>query len=42
MKIWIPSASRDEEAATYEICGQYLGNDTREQIVEAEAPWKRM
>jgi hypothetical protein len=41
MKFGVHS-SRDEEAATYEICGSYLGNDIGSQIVGAEAPWKRM
>jgi hypothetical protein len=42
MKFGVHSGSKDEEAATYEICGPYLGNDIGEQIVGAEAPWKRM
>jgi len=41
MKFGVHS-SRDEEAATYEICGSYLGNDIGPQILGAEAPWKRM
>ncbi len=30
------------EAATYEICGPYLGSEIGEQIIGAESPWKRM
>jgi hypothetical protein len=41
MKFGVHSA-QDEEAATYEICGPYLGNDIGQQIIGAEAPWKKM
>jgi hypothetical protein len=42
MKFGVHSGGGDEEAATYEICGPYLGDDIGEQIIGAEAPWKRM
>jgi hypothetical protein len=42
MKFGVHSGSGDEQAATYEICGSYLGNDIGAKIVGAEAPWKRM
>jgi hypothetical protein len=41
MKFGVHSGGGDEEAATYEICGPYLGDDIGALIV-GEAPWKRM
>jgi hypothetical protein len=42
MKFGVHSGKDDDEAATYEICGPYLGDDIGGLIVGAEAPWKRM
>jgi hypothetical protein len=41
MKFGVHS-SIDAEAATYEICGPYLGDDIGGLVVGAESPWKRM
>jgi hypothetical protein len=41
-KFGVHSGSGDEEAATYEFYGPYLGDDIGGLVVGAEAPWKRM
>jgi hypothetical protein len=42
MKFGTHASHNDQDAATYEVCGAYLGNDVKKYLVGAEAPWKRM
>ena len=42
MKFGTHASHNDEDAATYEVCGPYLGNDIKRYLVGAESPWKRM
>ena len=42
MKFGTHASHGDQDAASYEICGPYLGNDVRRYHIGAEAPWKRM
>src|SRR5919197_4910322 len=42
MKFGTHASHNDQDTATYEVSGAYLGNDIKKYLVGAEAPWKRM